>query len=433
VSIFQKIKEKIKSTTLLKHTFIFFLGTTVVNIGNYLFNTIAGRMLEPAHFGVFNSAMSILYIITIATGAFNLAIVKFASELTREEHKTELHSLFKQVSQKSFLWGATVSLIIILLSPFIKNFLKLESLVPIVIAALTALFSFTIIVNRAFLQAKLKFKSLSINLILEVIIKILVTIGLIMLGIKYNAPLLGFLGAIILAYLLSFYSVNKKIFSSKKDSLRLQTEFKFSKIIKFLFPTLVSIAGLTIFYSMDVILVKHFFTSEEAGLYSVLSLIGKIIFFSTAAVGSIIFPMAAKNHKENKPHSYLLKQSAFIALAISAIATLIYFIFPDLIIKILFGERYLPISPYLGFFGIIFSILSLSNIFTNYYLSLDKKKIIFTPLVSSVLMIILICFLHESLKQITISLLTSSGLMLIVFLFYTFSTYKKARQPINNT
>ena len=49
------------------------------------------------------------------------------------------------------------------------------------------------------------------------------------------------------------------------------------------------------------ILVKHFFSPHDAGIYAGLSLIGRVIFFFSAPIASVMFPVIVQKYarKEN--------------------------------------------------------------------------------------------------------------------------------------
>ena len=65
----------LKTDTFLRHNAVFFLGNMAVNVLNYLFYPILGRMLAPSYFGEVQVLFSILSHVTIFFNVFGLVVV----------------------------------------------------------------------------------------------------------------------------------------------------------------------------------------------------------------------------------------------------------------------------------------------------------------------------------------------------------------------
>ncbi|PJE68969.1 hypothetical protein COU96_02290, partial [Candidatus Shapirobacteria bacterium CG10_big_fil_rev_8_21_14_0_10_38_14] len=101
---------------------------------------------------------------------------------------------------------------------------------------------------------------------------------------------------------------------------------------------------------------------------------------------------------------------------------LIYFLFPELMVNILYGAEYLPAASYLVFFAIFLGLYSFSFLFTNFFLSIRKTKIVILPVLAAIAQIVLISIFHQDLIQI---IRVSIGVLFLLFvslLFYNFAT-----------
>ena len=56
-------------------------------------------------------------------------------------------------------------------------------------------------------------------------------------------------------------------------------------------------------HNIDVILVKHYFSADEAGHYAALSQLGKIIIFGTGAIASVMFPLVVERFEKHEMYS----------------------------------------------------------------------------------------------------------------------------------
>jgi len=132
-----------------------------------------------------------------------------------------------------------------------------------------------------------------------------------------------------------------------------------------------------------------------------------------------MFPMVAEKYKKGEDHNHLLIQSLKIVGFAGILGVAFYFIFPRLVIKILFGASYLAVAPLAGWFALAMLFLSLINILISYHLSIHRFKFIFFVGAAGITEILLIVFYHHSIRQVVMDVLFSlAGLLLALLLFY---------------
>jgi O-antigen/teichoic acid export membrane protein len=201
---------------------------------------------------------------------------------------------------------------------------------------------------------------------------------------------------------------------------KVKLDLPVKEIISFATPTTIALIALFSFVSSDVILVKHFFSAKDAGLYGGLSLVGKVIFYFTIPVPVVMFPLLVRRHTLNQSYKKLFYMALLLVTIPSIFISGFYFLFPEFTINIFLGGRdYLQIAPYLGIYGIFLTIYSINNTFLNYFLSIGKTKSAFIVLFFAVLQILGIWLFHESFTQvITVSILTSIALLISLAVFF---------------
>jgi O-antigen/teichoic acid export membrane protein len=175
----------------------------------------------------------------------------------------------------------------------------------------------------------------------------------------------------------------------------------------------------------DILLVKHYFDANEAGLYASLALIGRVVYFIAWMFVMLLLPSVIQLKKEGKSTlPVLVKYLGYIA-AIAITIVVGCYLFPETIINMLFGNEYLIIAPLLWKYALATGIFAISNIFAYYYLSLDKYIPVVLSGLFGMLQIVLILFFHESLAQVVYVQIFAMVLLLIVQLGYFF--YKDAK------
>ena len=179
---------------------------------------------------------------------------------------------------------------------------------------------------------------------------------------------------------------------------------------------------LTAFYELtqiiinnsDILLVKHYFESYEAGLYASLALIGRVVYFIAWMFVMLLLPTVVQLKKEGKETAPTLFKYVGYIVVISLAIVLTCLSFPETIINFLFGKSYVAMAPLLWKYAIATSMFAISNIFAYYYLSLDKYVPVIISGVFGVLQMVLVVFYHECLEQVVHMQIFAMVLLLII-------------------
>lgn len=407
-----------KNNVLLKDNFNLFFTMFLAFIINYVFHFYVGRTLGPKDYGTFGVLLSIVYIIVMPLMAIQTTISKYVAELNAKNEKLELHYLFLKSLKKIGVFGLIVSILFLIISPSLSSFLKIDVISSLIILGSSIAFAFLVPVVRGFLQGLQKFKLLGLTFLIESLSKILLGIPLVFFGFGINGAISGFALSFVLPLFVLFYFIKRGFFKEKGR------KFNTSQIYSYSFPVLVMLVVLTGLYSWDVVLVKRFFDPIAAGQYAALSLFGKIIFFATLSISMVMFPKVLESNSENKGSLSILFKSILIALFLGLSASLLYFLIPNFIITMLFGEEFLVISPLLWIFGIVMTIFSICYLISFYNMALHRTKFLYFIIFFNVLEIFLITLFHNSLAQIVTILIGIMTLLLFILIIYTIKNDK---------
>jgi len=243
-------------------------------------------------------------------------------------------------------------------------------------------------------------------MIIEAFVKIGLAVLLVFIGLGIYGAILGLLLSVLIAFLVSIFFIND-IVKSKKIKTKTSGMADYSK------PILSAIFVVIFMMSIDIILAKRFFSSELAGKYAVVSMLGKIIFFGTYAVGKAMFPIASENYESGKDSAKVFKTSMKLVVGLCVLALAVYLFFPKLIIKILFGAGYTDVSNIVFIVGLGFSFLSVSNLSILYCLSINRIKRASVMVIFVILEVILMSYFNSTLMQFSLAFLTVNFLMLV--------------------
>ncbi len=405
--------KKILSDEMVKGGIVLFIMISIFNFLNYLFHFITARMLDPSQYGVLVTLMSIIYIITIPSEAIQTIVTKYTSNFYKYKQYGKIRTLFNKFFNKGLKISLFVFLIYILFTPIISNLLKIE-ISLLVISGFAIFIVFIMPVGRGILQGTKKFYLLGINYLSEGIIKLFLTVILISLGLSIFGAISSVIIAALAAFFISIFSYID-IYKYKKERLKIDGLYSYSLNVFLLF------ASIIVILSTDIIIARMIFPPDVVGKYAVASTIGKMIFFSTLPISKVMFPLTSEKTGDKGNTIILFVKSLVLILIISFTALLIFWLFPQQFISILFSDKYIDVSGIIIYTGISFTILSISNLLLTYYLSQNEKisviRVIFFMMIIFIIQFSLL-FHTDSIKEFALFLLFSNIIIFIIALFF---------------
>jgi hypothetical protein len=174
------------------------------------------------------------------------------------------------------------------------------------------------------------------------------------------------------------------------------------KVLALAGPVIAALIGQVLINNSDIIIVKHFFAAEPAGHYAALSLIGRIVFFATASVVAMMFPIVAQKQQRGEPHRHLLWTALGLVAAVSAFVFAATLLIPELMVRMLFGAAYLPIAPLLWLYALATGLYALANVVVNYRLSASAGSGSGLAVAAGVAQVAGLWFFHDTLLQIVL-------------------------------
>ena len=403
-SIFNFIKHPLFSGSM-----ILVIGSNSVSFLNYLYHFVMGRMLGPSSYGELVVLISVIGFLGIIPGSLSMVIIKYISSAKNQD---EIAILTNWLKDRSFKVALGLFILIVIISPFIISFLHINQLWYMLLVAATYFFSIPSLVNKSVLQGLLKFKEMMFAVLAENLAKLVLAVLLVYVGFAIGGVMVSLAVASVVGWYIS------KIYLKDFKRQRNPNLSDIRPMLLFAIPVMIQSFSVTSLISSDLILVKHFFSAHDAGIYSAISTLGKIIFFGAGPIGAVIFPMVAGKQSKGEDYRrvfiYSLAATFFLALGLLSI----YWLFPSLIITMLYNSSYLEGKNLLFWFGLSMSLFTVSSLLISYSLSLGKTKVVIFPLVAASLQIILIWFYHYSLFSVISVSISVIALLLVSLLIY---------------
>lgn len=404
---------------LAKNSAIVFAGSMGANIISYVYHLLLGRMLGPSGYGELSSLFSILYIFTVPLLVGQTVLVKFISNIKATGTLSQAKSLFIGVTKMCLLGCVAMIPIVILFSGTITQFLHLSS--PILFILVYLLFVVTLLstITASVLQGYQQFMWFSVLTLVVLIIKVILSVSFVPWGVT----------GVLIAAIIASVSVYGVYYFPLKDMLNTTSTtpgIEKKDALRFGIPTLLSLLGITSLYTTDIILVRHYFSSAEAGMYAAIAILGKIIYYASSAVSQVMFPVLSEKVAKKQTTNTLIMTSLLSVTAISAVLSGLYFLFPEFIVKMLFGNAYAGAAGVLGQFGMFIALFSIGNIITMANLAIGRTGVWFVPIICAILQIISIMYHHTTiLSVIAVNIGVSTLLVIGTIGYYMIHSYEK--------
>jgi len=410
--------KKITSHSLAFNSGIVFVGAMISNIGAYLYHLIVGRILGPSGYGELSSLISLLYIFGVPTIVLQTVLVKYFSTCKARQSSGQAKYLFKKMMKILLAILIPMFAVLCFCSPLVAEFLNLSGTRVVFWVFLLFVISTLSALNTSVIQGFQLFIWFSVLTAGGSLLKLFISIPFAYHGVEMTM-IASFLIATVL-YVLYFVPM-RFIFFSKEERMDITKK----DIVRYSIPTFFTLLGMTAIYSMDIVLAKHYLTSLDAGIYSSVAVLGKVIFYASSAIGTVLFPVLAERFAKGKDTFPIIKLSVVLVAIVSLGVTMIYTVFPITVVHLLFGTSFDAAASYLGIFAVFITIYSIVNIIVLACLAIEKMHVHFFTCVAAMLQILLIAFYHESLLNIIyINIGVASALLVSVGWYYWYGKNK---------
>jgi O-antigen/teichoic acid export membrane protein len=215
-------------------------------------------------------------------------------------------------------------------------------------------------------------------------------------------------------------------------SVRLHWAFERTELHLDLIRTMVTAGGivattscLTVMGFIDVPLVKHFFSANEAGIYGAVSVCGKMLFFLVGFIPTVVLPKATTRTAQRLPVKPVLLQGLAATLALSSCALLVFYFYPGLVVGITYGAKFMPAAQYIFVYGLAMTFLAGTGVVTTYKIGMHRFGFVIPLAAIAIGEVLGIHMLHRTLWDVIEILIAGHTLSLILCCLRIFEPSRK--------
>lgn len=376
---------------LLRHGGIIFSASVISFFFAYIFHFYMARALGSESYGILGSMLSLLYIFSVPGSVITITLAQIVAEQGKENYG-KIKSILLISAKKLAYIGMIIFVILIALSPLIKDMLNLPSVVPVILLGFSLIFITILPSPRGVLQGMQDFTNLGLNMAIDKPALLLFGAVFIYLGMGVNGAILSYGTAAFAVLMLAFIPL--------KSTLVNHSEQVNLSVYKYASPIFILILGITVMSSIDILFVRRYFSGEVSGYFTAMKMMGMVIYFLAVAFGGVLLPKVSEMNTLNSAHGFLLRKAlVYFGIVLAGVLSA-YALAPGFIMTVLFGDGYSSISGYLVWYALAMGMLSLAVIFMFYDVSAKRTAFRYPLIVFTLMQVALLAVFHESIDQI---------------------------------
>lgn len=373
----KRIIDLLRNSTFVRNSAILFSGTMVMNVLNYIFHFSLGRIVDAETYGAVQSLIALLAIVSVPAAALGMIATKYGAIAKAREDFSFGRALFAYLNKRIIKYGWPLVVGGFLLTPFVQSFLKIDDLLAVSLLWMLAALTFFSSASTGILSGWQRFGSVNRSNITGASVKLILGVTLAWFGFGLD----GIMFALVLAGITGYFISVRGLRFLKRDQIDLagaqaeeaQEPFDFSAVRGYVTTAFIGTLALVALGNIDIVLAKHALTPEIAGAYGALAVVAKVIFFVTGVMAAVLFAMSSESVEKNKtePRNFsVFWMALLLTTAVASIATIIYFLMPNFVMSIFFGDKYLAVAPLLGWFGLVAGLYAVVNLIFQQLLSM---------------------------------------------------------------
>ncbi len=357
----QIVKDSVSNTIL----------SNVSNVINYFTTLLIARILGPTGLGEITAFNSYIALLTLPISICATYITQRTAQDIDKDNRY-FYLLQTYLARLGILTAGTSMLVIAFSTP-LSHLLKLELTSVMLLAPGLFLSLLSLCINAILIGRRIIIKS-SIVSFINSCIRFLGVIFIVWFTLKTTTIPLLFqcLGAGVTVFLGYMILKNATPRSTIRHKLSISSLSRVLRSGMFL-SVVISSGTMLLISNIDVILARQILSKMDAGLYASWSFLSKVIFFALGPIIGInyVYQNTAKSDPGLQKKYFMRLFIGLLALVIPAYfayATLGTFFFGKL-----FGAKFVPILPYLGFSGLYgIAVVTLTHVINAHMVRVSR-------------------------------------------------------------
>jgi len=377
-----------------------------LSIGGFAFHAIASRKLGVDAYGTLYALISLYGLASLPVSVFTPVVTRYSAEFGALHDDAHVRGLIGFIMRVFVVLGAAYVIAGFTLAGPLASFLHVAPWeIPIVgVMSAVATLSSTM---RAIGQGVHAYGAYTLSMASEGLFKVLALLVFVSIGLTT----LGATGAFLCGMTAGAAFIALPLFKRYRGMTSAPVHLDWRRI----FATTAGAAVLTLTMAAmgfaDVLIVKHVFPANDAGLYSAASLCGKILLYFVGFVPAVLVPQVTHRHARGEQTRKILWGSVLFIAIVSAIGVLAFHYAGFLVLHILTGHAFDAALPLLPIYAAAMAALAMTYSLGSYGISTHRLAFVVPLLLATAGTLVLIALFHPTLMAVVDEMLVGNGVM----------------------
>ncbi len=386
---------------------LYFLSFNAANVLNYAYLVLMGFLLGEGSYGLFGALFGVVYLTGALANTVQVTVAKVVAEARAATGGRLPTSLMGALLARVTAVAMVAGLGALAVSPFLAHAFR-TSLEPLVWVAGAIVVSVFVAALYGTLQGLQEFAWLGASVWSASAFRL----GLgALLGLT-GWGVTGALAAIVLGYVASGLVALPRVRARVQPERGLRPLGGLGSALAIVLAASIAVAFPT---SFDVAVVKHYFPSQEASLFTAISILGRIVLFLPLALSLIAFPKVA-SARVRGDNPWPLLWATLAPVAVLSLASVLILL--ALVSFMGFSPADVDVGQALdalGWYLAAMALFSLVVVFVYHNLGRNNASYVFGLLLPCLLLqALLLISLHDSLAVVAQVVFASNALLLLV-------------------
>ncbi|MCU0857904.1 MAG: hypothetical protein MUC65_05820 [Pontiellaceae bacterium] len=393
---------------LLKHTAILFSGMMVVHVCNLVYQMAVSRALSKEEYTLLAAFLGVLAILSYPLSTLTTGLSHYSSLLQQNGRPGDVKRLLRKWLLLTGIPAVLIGAIVVVFNEPVAGFMHLDRHAPVIIAGavLPALFWLPVLTGAV--QGLQMFGWNAVSGIAGATIKLV-------LGAGFVWFLYAACGWAMLGHSAGIYGSAALLLLGLGLTLRgtAATGEKLPSMRFYLSQSLLALMAFAVLMNADVVLVKHYLPDDTEFAYA--ATLGRTVAFLSMAVAMAMFPKVSSSGETTDAHRKIFLQSFGYTLLFVAAATLACFLFPRLLLRILFGIKDASNSVVVltRLMAVAMSFSALLNVVVQFLLAQRRFKETIVTGLACLLYLLAAHLFHGTSRQIAVTCILFNAIALL--------------------